>query len=81
MPTKKRHALDLAWRCLEACNVRAGGPVTAGQLAKEMGVSRNTAHKRLMEMLAEDVIHFHSVPYRGHWKAEFAIGGYDTWKA
>jgi len=56
VPKKQRAALDYAYRCLFACVEREGRKVSAGELAKEMGVSRNTAFKRLMDMVEEDVI-------------------------
>jgi len=56
MPKKKLAALDYAYRCLLVCVEREGRKVSAGELAKEMGVARNTAFNRLMDMIAEDVI-------------------------
>lgn len=63
MPKKKVAALDYAYRCLLACVEREGRKVSAGELAKEMGVSRNTAFNRLMEMVEMDV-----VVYQQHWR-------------
>lgn len=51
MTTKQRHAYDHAWTQLAACCEKHGRMVSAGELAIEMGVSRNTAQKRLIEML------------------------------
>lgn len=56
MSTKKRHALDHAWTQLAAACEKHGRMVSAGELAIEMGVSRNTAFKRLHEMLDLETI-------------------------
>lgn len=75
MTIKQKHALDLAWRCLLACCERQGRAVSAGELAREMGVCRNTAYKRLMELIAEDAICFRSEPYRTGFRAVYWIAG------
>lgn len=64
MTTKQRHALDHAWTQLAAACEKHGRMVSAGELAKEMGVSRNTAFKRIHEMLALETIEATS-RYRG----------------
>lgn len=56
MTVKKKFALDFAWKQLQACCEEHGRMVTAGELAKCMGVTRNTAHNRLREMLEEGAI-------------------------
>ena len=50
MSTKERHTLNLAWECLASVCSREGVPITAGQLAKEMGVTRPTAVSRIKAM-------------------------------
>lgn len=76
MTKKKLVALDYAWRCLLACVEREGRPVSAGELAKEMGVSRNTAFARLMDMLAEETITYHQ-EWRGRVSVyRYSIGGH-----
>lgn len=56
MTLKEYHAATHAFAMLmEAC-VKNGRFATAGELAKMMGVSRNTAQKRIDVMLAEKAI-------------------------
>lgn len=64
MTVKKKHALNLAWMVLAETCEKYGRMVTAGELAKELGVSRNTAFNLLTEMAAEEAIVFDS-RYRG----------------
>lgn len=76
MSVKQRHALDLAWRCLLVCVERAGHGVTAGDVAKEMGVCYNTARKRLVELLVTDTITFKEVKRGRITICVYSIGGY-----
>jgi pentatricopeptide repeat protein len=56
MTLKEWHAAGHAFNMLmEAC-LKHKRFATAGELAKEMGVSRNTAQKRLEVMLAEKAV-------------------------
>jgi len=71
MPKKKLAALDYSWRCLLACCEREGRPVSAGELAKEMGVSRNTAFRRIIEMQAEETI-----CYKMYWRGNVPVYTY-----
>jgi predicted ArsR family transcriptional regulator len=73
MATKKKHALDLAWRCLLACVEREGRGVTAVSLAKEMGVCYNTARVRLVDLMAEDV-----VLWKTEWRGNVAVTLYSV---
>lgn len=76
MSVKQRHALDLAWRCLLTCVERVGHGVTAGEVAKEMGVCRNTAAKRLIELMIQEAVTWKTVQ-RGHVSVTvYGIGGY-----
>ncbi len=56
MSTKEVLALDLAWRCLADVCSREGVPITAGELAKEMGVVRATAKRRIDAMIKQKAI-------------------------
>lgn len=56
---KDRIACDVAWRCLMAFCTEEGKPATSGELARELGISRNTAHKRLKQMLWQKAIDKH----------------------
>lgn len=47
MSTKERVLLDFYWTALDRLNVKKGRAVSAGELAIEMGVCRNTAAKYL----------------------------------
>lgn len=76
MSVKQRHALDLAWRCLLACVERKGCGVTAGEVAKEMGVCRNTAAKRLLELMAQDVVVWKTSWHGNVAVTLYGIGGY-----
>lgn len=76
MSVKQRHALDLAWRCLLACVERTGHGVTAGQVAREMGCCYNTARKRLIELMAEEVIVWKEERHGQVTVTVFGIGGY-----
>lgn len=64
MSKKKLHALDHAWQMLHAACEEKGRMVTAGELAKQMGVSRNTAFARIHEMLENEAI-IANCQYRG----------------
>ena len=56
MTLKEYHAASHAYAMLmEAC-VKHGRFATAGELGKEMGVSRNTAQKRIDVMMSERAI-------------------------
>lgn len=50
MTEKVRMTFDWTWHVLQKENERAGTFVTAGQVAKAMGISRNTAKKYLDAM-------------------------------
>lgn len=76
MSIKQRHALDLAWRCLLACVEREGHGVTAGQVAKEMGVCYNTARKRLLELMVQEAITFEERQRGKVIVSIYSIGGY-----
>lgn len=76
MSVKQRHALDLAWRCLLACVEKRGHGVTAGEVAKEMGVCYNTAVKRLIELMVQEAITWREIKRGKMTITVYSIGGY-----
>lgn len=77
MSTKQRHVLDLTWRCLLACVERAGQGVTAGVVAKEMGVCYNTAQKRLIDLMVQEAITWREIRRGKMTVTVYSIGGYE----
>ena len=57
MTQKDRHALEIYWHALHDCNRIHGRYVTAGELARHLEISRNTAAKYLKKMVAYDGAH------------------------
>ena len=51
MTRKQAFVLNGYWQALHDLNEFTGRNVTAGELAGEMGVSRNTAHKYLQMLM------------------------------
>lgn len=62
MSDLKRAKFDLAWQQLRYLNLMYARFVTAGELAREMKISRNTAQKYLREMVEL---------YTVTWKAQY----------
>lgn len=56
MTTKQRHVMHWTWVALDDLCRAKGRMVTAGELAGELGLSRNTAHKRLEDMVRNEAI-------------------------
>lgn len=56
MSTKRRRVLSHYWYSLYDCISEYQRMVTAGELAKYMGVSRNTAAKWLWRLSAEEAV-------------------------
>src|SRR3972149_5115476 len=54
MSNKDRHVLDFWWRKLCDLNNEKGAGVTAGELARSVGQSRNTAEKYLKRLKKEN---------------------------
>jgi len=78
MSVKEQHAVNHAVEMLDVANVRYGRKVSAGELAKVMGVSRNTAYNRLMALVALDLCHWESQPYKQGFCMRYAVA--DGWK-
>lgn len=52
MSNKERRELDKYWRALHEYNMEHKQAATAGELAKYMGIARNTARKYLKQLIA-----------------------------
>jgi len=78
MSTKEQHAVNHALEMLDVANVKHGRKVSAGELAKVMGVSRNTAYNRLMALVALDLCQWESQPYKRGFVMRYAVAG--GWK-
>lgn len=77
MTTKQRFALDHAWGQLALECDEQGRMVSAGELAKRMGISRNTAQKRLIEMVVEGAILFEQVSRGRVAVARYGVHGFN----
>jgi len=73
MSVKKAHALNHAYEQLCVALQIHGRMVSAGEVAKVMGVSRNTAQKRLFEMVTLDTIRWESQPYKKGFCMRYGI--------
>jgi len=78
MSIKEELAVKQALEMLDVANVRYGRKVSAGELAKVMGVSRNTAYNRLMALIALDMCHWESQPYKKGFCMRYAVAS--GWK-
>lgn len=56
MSERKRRNFDWAWSTLRDLYYQDGGFHTAGELAKAMGISRNTAKKYLDELITTGTV-------------------------
>lgn len=75
MSVKEQHAINHAFDCLYHANEIHGRMVSAGELAKVMGVSRNTAYNRLLAMVALDLIKWESQPYKKGFCMRYGVAG------
>lgn len=78
MSGRKRFVMDKAWHALAALNEDAGRMVTAGEFARHLDISRNTAFNWLVEMYAEGAIDMTS-KHTGRviiWR--FGVKGFDA---
>lgn len=77
MSRKEELAISQALELLHTANLKHGRKVSAGELAKVMGVSRNTAYNRLMALVALDLCQWESQPYKkGFCMRYAAVGGF-----
>jgi DNA-binding CsgD family transcriptional regulator len=78
MSTKERRVYDFYWGALRDLNAQCGRYVSEGELARDMGVSSNTAKKYLRKMLAMHAIKTHEYQFPngviGHVFAIVKIG-------
>jgi Mn-dependent DtxR family transcriptional regulator len=63
MSTKERKILDFYWGALRDLNAATHRYVSVGELAREMGVARNTASKYLKAMLKHGAIKSHDYEF------------------
>jgi len=56
MSEKERNKFDWTWNALARLNENKGRDATAGELARAMGISRNTAKKYLTELIRTGTI-------------------------
>lgn len=59
MSTKERKVLDFYWSALRDLNAQCGRYVSVGELARDMGVARNTAKKYLQQMEKHGAVKSH----------------------
>lgn len=63
MSTKERKLYDFYWGALRDLNAQLGRYVSVGELAREMGVTRNTAQKYVLGMEKHGAVKSHDYEF------------------
>lgn len=62
MTERKRNTFDWVWRTMRGLQEAGSGWNTAGEVAKAMGISRNTAKKYLDELIGTEAVQDQKIP-------------------